>query len=163
MSKNDHAAARETLRSAGIRVTMPRVSVLSAISRCGPHQSAEAIATATRDLHGTISTQAVYDTLHLLVGYGLVRRIDLAGNSPSFYELRVGDNHHHLVCRSCGIVHDVDCAVGDAPCLQPSATFDFKIDEAEVTFWGTCPDCLSTQLNKPIAPNTEETHDLTTD
>jgi len=105
-----------------------------------PHIDADTIATAARVVHPSISPQAVYGVLKALVGSGLARRIEPAGG-PARYELRVGDNHHHLVCRACGAVADVDCVVGGAPCLAPSNTAGFVLDEAEVVFWGVCPDC----------------------
>jgi Fur family ferric uptake transcriptional regulator len=108
-----------------------------------PHARADAIGHAVRAALGTISTQAVYDVLGALVEAGLVRRIQPAG-SPARYEARVGDNHHHLICRICGTVVDVDCAVGEVPCLQADDEQGFEIDEAEVIYWGRCPDCRNT-------------------
>ena len=131
---------QQRLRQAGLRVTAPRLAVLGALATLTSHQNAEAIAAVARERLGSLSTQAVYDNLRVLVAAGLVRQIEPAG-SAALYELRVGDNHHHLVCRACGATHDVDCIVGEAPCLQPSATYGFALDEAEVTFWGLCPDC----------------------
>jgi Fur family ferric uptake transcriptional regulator len=122
-----------------MRVTAPRLAVLAAVSDV-PHQDAETIAVAARKRLGTLSTQAVYDNLHALVQVGLVRQIEPAGH-PARFEARVGDNHHHVVCRRCGATADVDCAAGHAPCLQPSAAHGFVIDEAEITFWGLCPAC----------------------
>lgn len=104
------------------------------------HPDVESIAARVREDIGTISTQAVYDGLSVLAAAGLLRRIEPAG-SPARYETRVGDNHHHVVCRVCGKAQDIDCAVGAAPCLDPSETGGFAIDEAEVTFWGVCPAC----------------------
>jgi Fe2+ or Zn2+ uptake regulation protein len=127
------------LRAVGLRVTRPRLSVLSVLAD-RPHADADTIVTAARDLHPSLSPQAVYGVLKALVAQGLARRIEPAG-APALFELRVGDNHHHLVCRSCGAVADVDCTVGAAPCLVPSGTAGFVIDEAEVLFWGSCPDC----------------------
>ncbi len=127
------------LRAAGMRVTAPRLAVLAAV-HVGGHFSVEAVATAARERLGSLSQQAVYDNLHALLEAGLVRRIEPA-NAPALFEARVGDNHHHLVCRRCGRVEDVDCVVGRRPCLEPSATHGFHIDEAEVLFWGTCPAC----------------------
>ena len=135
----DLAAA---VRAAGLRVTAPRVSVLSEVT-AGDHVNADQIARAVRDRDGTISTQAVYDVLGALTRAGLVRRIEPAG-SPARYEARVGDNHHHVVCRSCGAITDVDCVVGEPPCLSPADASGFIIDEAEVTFWGLCPTCQTT-------------------
>ncbi|WP_299951755.1 Fur family transcriptional regulator [uncultured Modestobacter sp.] len=127
------------LRTAGLRVTRPRLSVLGVLAE-HPHVDADTIATAARAVHPSISPQAVYGVLKALVGGGLARRIEPAGG-PALYELRVGDNHHHLVCRGCGAVADVDCVVGQAPCLSPSETAGFAVDEAEVVFWGLCADC----------------------
>ena len=132
-------APAEELRGAGLRVTAARVALLE-IVRAGDHLGVEAIASGVRDRIGHISLQAVYDALHALTGTGLLRRIEPAGGQPRF-ERRVGDNHHHIVCRSCGAVADVDCAVGEAPCLTPSDEHGFSIDEAEVIYWGLCPDC----------------------
>jgi Fur family transcriptional regulator, stress-responsive regulator len=129
----------EELRGAGLRVTAARVALLE-IVRAGDHLGVEAITSGVRDRIGHISLQAVYDALHALTGAGLLRRIEPAGGQPRF-ERRVGDNHHHIVCRSCGAVADVDCAVGEAPCLTPSDEHGFSIDEAEVIYWGLCPDC----------------------
>ena len=129
----------EELRGAGLRVTAARVALLATV-RAGDHLGVEAIASGVRDRVGHVSLQAVYEALHALTAAGLVRRIEPAG-SPARFEGRVGDNHHHVVCRSCGVVADVDCAVGQAPCLTASHDHGFTIDEAEVTFWGLCPDC----------------------
>ncbi|MFF1440277.1 Fur family transcriptional regulator [Streptomyces sp. NPDC058295] len=129
----------EELRGAGLRVTAARVALLETV-RDGDHLGVEAIATGVRGRVGHISLQAVYEALHALTGAGLVRRIEPPG-SPARFEGRVGDNHHHLVCRSCGAVVDVDCAVGHAPCLTASDDRGFAIDEAEVIYWGLCPDC----------------------
>jgi Fur family ferric uptake transcriptional regulator len=129
----------EQLRNAGLRVTRPRLSVLGVLAQ-HPHTDAETIATAARAVHPSISPQAVYGVLKALVGRGMARRIQPAG-APALYELRVGDNHHHLVCRECGTVADVDCVVGAAPCLSPSDAAGFVVDEAEVVFWGLCADC----------------------
>jgi Fur family ferric uptake transcriptional regulator len=128
-----------TVRGAGLRVTAPRVAVLGEVSE-HTHVTADQVAQAVRDQLGTISTQAVYDVLGALTRAGLVRRIEPAG-SAARYEARVGDNHHHVVCRSCGAITDVDCVVGAAPCLSPATADGFVIDEAEVTFWGLCPNC----------------------
>jgi len=106
----------------------------------GGHLTVDEIARRVRTRLGSISTQAVYDVLGALTRAGLARRIEPAG-SPALYEARTGDNHHHVVCRSCGAIADVDCAIGQAPCLQASATHGFTIDEAEVTYWGLCPAC----------------------
>jgi Fur family ferric uptake transcriptional regulator len=128
------------LRGAGVRVTAPRLSVLAALADGPSHVSAEAIVAAVRAHVGDTSPQTVYNVLHTLTDAGLVRRIEPAG-SPGLYELRVADNHHHVVCRRCGAVGDISCVVGAAPCLEPSQTNGFAIDEAEITFWGLCPRC----------------------
>jgi Fur family ferric uptake transcriptional regulator len=138
------AAARspttaEELRGAGLRVTAARVALLETV-RHGDHLGVEAIAFEVRDRIGHISLQAVYDALYALTEAGLIRRLEPAG-SPTRFEGRIGDNHHHVVCRSCGVVADVDCAVGEAPCLTASDDGGFSIDEAEVIYWGLCPDC----------------------
>ncbi|HTZ08512.1 MAG TPA: Fur family transcriptional regulator [Acidimicrobiales bacterium] len=130
------------LRSSGLRVTGPRLAVLRALGD-RPHADAESVVGAVRRDLGSVSTQAVYNVLGVLAGAGLVRRIEPAG-SPARYEVRVGDNHHHIVCRHCGATTDVDCAVGRRPCLTPSETHGFVLDEAEVTFWGLCPSCAGT-------------------
>ncbi|MFE7742217.1 Fur family transcriptional regulator [Nocardia sp. NPDC057455] len=135
------ADPREWLRAAGLRVTAPRVAVLDAVV-ARPHADADTVAATVREALGSVSTQAVYDVLHACVRAGILRRIEPAGSSAR-YETRIGDNHHHLVCRSCGAVADVDCAVGRAPCLDPSDAHGFVIDEAEVVFWGMCPTCRS--------------------
>ncbi|MFE9021086.1 Fur family transcriptional regulator [Streptomyces sp. NPDC007808] len=129
----------EELRGAGLRVTAARVALLEAV-RAGDHLGVEAIASGVRDRVGHVSLQAVYEGLHALTAAGLVRRLEPPG-SPALYEGRVGDNHHHLVCRSCGAVADVDCAVGHAPCLTASDDRGFAVDEAEVIYWGLCPAC----------------------
>lgn len=127
------------LRDHGLRVTRPRIAVLEVLAE-GGHFEVDEIANRVRGRLETVSMQAVYDVLGALARVGLARRIEPAG-SPALYERRVGDNHHHVVCRGCGAVGDVDCAVGGAPCLEPSNTHGFVIDEAEVTFWGLCPTC----------------------
>jgi Fur family ferric uptake transcriptional regulator len=129
------------LREYGIQVTAQRLAVLRGVSG-RPHGTADAIAEDVRADIGAISRQAVYDTLGMLVEKGLIRRIQPAG-SPARYEDRVGDNHHHLICRSCGKTADVDCVVGETPCLTAGADSGFQIDEAEVIYWGTCPECLA--------------------
>ena len=130
---------RHRLRAVGLRVTRPRLSVLDVLA-ARPHADADTIVTGARGAHPALSPQAVYGVLRALVDRGLARRIEPAG-APALYELRVGDNHHHLVCRSCGAVADVDCAVGAAPCLAPSDAAGFAVDEAEVVFWGLCAGC----------------------
>ncbi|EKX67656.1 transcriptional repressor [Streptomyces ipomoeae] len=139
MTASPTPTTAEELRGAGLRVTAARVALLETV-RNGDHLGVEAIASGVRDRVGHISLQAVYEALNALTGAGLVRRIEPPG-SPALYEGRVGDNHHHLVCRSCGVVVDVDCAVGHAPCLTASDDRGFAIDEAEVIYWGLCPDC----------------------
>ena len=134
------------LREHGVQVTAQRLAVLKAVST-RPHGMAEDIAEVVRTDIGTISRQAVYDALSILVEKGLIRRIQPAG-SPARYEDRVGDNHHHLICRSCGNTVDVDCAVGDTPCLTAANDLGYQIDEAEVIYWGTCPECLAAQQQK---------------
>ncbi|GAA2562111.1 MULTISPECIES: Fur family transcriptional regulator [Streptomyces] len=131
----------EELRGAGLRVTAARIALLDTVRR-GDHLEVEAIARGVRERIGHVSVQAVYEGLHALTAAGLVRRVEPAG-SPARYEGRVGDNHHHLVCRSCGAVADVDCAVGRAPCLTAPDGHGFAVDEAEVIYWGLCPGCSS--------------------
>ena len=131
------------LRESGLRVTSPRMAVLSAVHD-NPHADTESVIGLVRGNLGAVSGQAVYDVLKALTGAGLLRRIQPQG-SVARYETRVGDNHHHVVCRSCGAIADVDCAVGHAPCLTASADHGFQIDEAEVVYWGVCPDCSRTR------------------
>ena len=141
----DHASE---LRSAGLRVTRPRLAVLGAL-HAEPHLDTDAVIQRVRTDLGTVSHQAVYDVLRALTDAGLLRRIQPAG-ATARYESRTGDNHHHVVCRTCGAIEDVDCAVGEAPCLTASDDHGFVVDEAEVVYWGTCPDCLATpQLATP--------------
>jgi Fur family transcriptional regulator, stress-responsive regulator len=130
------------LRDAGLRVTAPRLAVLAAV-REGSHATVEDIAARARARVGSVSIQAVYDILRALAQVGLARRIEPAG-SPARFEARVGDNHHHLVCRICGAVADVACATGKAPCLIPENASGYLIDEADITYWGTCPACQIT-------------------
>jgi Fur family ferric uptake transcriptional regulator len=129
------------LRAAGLRVTRPRLAVLAEVGD-HPHASVETIATGARERLGSVSTQAVYDVVHALSDAGLLRRIEPAG-SPARFELATGDNHHHLVCRQCHDIVDVECATGEAPCLEASHDAGFVIEEAEVTYWGLCPSCRS--------------------
>jgi Fur family ferric uptake transcriptional regulator len=143
-------SASEILRSAGLRVTRPRTAVLAALAE-HPHAGADTVLTAVRRELGSVSTQAVYDVLNVLAERGVARRIQPTG-SVARYELRSGDNHHHVVCRRCGTVNDVDCAVGETPCLTARTTHGFLIDEAEVTYWGVCPACLT----EPVAATTKE-------
>jgi len=136
----------DQLRSVQLRVTRPRVAVLEAV-HSHPHADTDTIFGAVRAGLPEVSRQAVYDVLHALTAAGLVRRIQPSG-SVARYESRVGDNHHHVVCRSCGVIGDVDCAVGDAPCLTPSDHNGFVLDEAEVVYWGLCPDCSAQQISR---------------
>ena len=131
-----------TLRRAGLRVTASRLAVLTALTASAPHSSADAIVRAVRKRLGDGSAQTVYNVLRTFTEGGLVRRIEPAGQ-PSLYELRVGDNHHHMVCRRCDAVADVDCTVGDTPCLTAADDSGYEIDEAEVIYWGRCPDCVT--------------------
>ncbi|MEU5509977.1 Fur family transcriptional regulator [Streptomyces fungicidicus] len=139
MTASRPPSGAEELRGAGLRATAARVALLDTV-RQGGHLGVEALASEVRRRIGHVSLQAVYDALNALTAAGLVRRIEPAG-SPARYEGRVGDNHHHVVCRVCGAVADVDCAVGDAPCLTASESHGFTIDEAEVVYWGLCPAC----------------------
>jgi Fur family transcriptional regulator, stress-responsive regulator len=129
----------DRLRAAGLRTTSARLAILGAVRGAG-HPPADEVAQAVRRQIGHVSTQAIYASLGALTSAGLLRRIEPAG-SPARYEGRVADNHHHVVCRRCGLVADVDCVIGSAPCLEPAATAGFVIDEAEVTFWGICVNC----------------------
>lgn len=131
--------AEQMVRAVGLRATRPRVAVLSAVHG-HPHADTETIIEAVRRDLPTVSHQAVYDCLRALTDAGLLRRIQPAG-SVARYEARVGDNHHHAVCRSCGAIQDVDCAVGETPCLIASDSHGYHIDEAEVVYWGLCDDC----------------------
>lgn len=134
----------DQLRGADLRVTRPRVAVLEAV-HAHPHADTETIFATVRSSLPDVSRQAVYDVLHALTGARLIRRMQPSG-SVARYETRVGDNHHHVVCRLCGTIADVDCAVGEAPCLMPSdndALDGFVLDEAEVIYWGVCPDCAA--------------------
>jgi Fe2+ or Zn2+ uptake regulation protein len=136
---------QQMLREVALRVTRPRLAVLSAVHE-HPHADTDSIIRAVRNDLPDVSHQAVYDVLAALTGAGLIRRIQPSG-SVARYESRVGDNHHHVVCRSCGVIEDVDCAVGEAPCLTASdddgSLAGFVVDEAEVIYWGLCPDCSS--------------------
>jgi Fur family ferric uptake transcriptional regulator len=135
------AELERMLRGASLRVTRPRVAVLGAVHE-HPHADTQSLVGAVREQLGEVSQQAVYDVLNALTHAGLVRRIHPPG-SVARYESRVGDNHHHIVCRSCGVIADVDCAVGTVPCLTPSDHRGFVIDEAEVIYGGSCPDCTA--------------------
>lgn len=137
---------QDLLKNRGVHVTAQRLAVLSAVSKA-PHSTAEEIVEIAKDDIGAISRQSVYDTLNTFVELGLVRRIQPSG-SPALYEGRVGDNHHHLICRDCRSVVDVDCSVGAMPCLQAANDNGFEIDEAEVAYWGRCPDCKTSSLEK---------------
>lgn len=139
------------LRTAGLRVTGPRVVTLQCLIDL-PHASAEELAVAARDRLGAVSTQAIYDVLRACTEAGIIRRIEPAGSS-ALYELRVADNHHHLICRVCRSVVDVDCAAGRTPCLAVTDDHGYLIDEAEVVYWGVCPQCAaSTIARTPSEP-----------
>jgi Fur family ferric uptake transcriptional regulator len=131
----------DVLRQHGLQVTAQRLAVLRSVSR-SPHATADDIVASVREELGVISRQAVYNALTALAERGVIRRIEPAG-SPARYEDRVGDNHHHLICRRCGRLDDVDCATGEAPCLVPVDDRSFVVDEAEVIYWGVCADCRS--------------------
>ncbi|CAM3888127.1 Fur family transcriptional regulator [Nocardioides zeicaulis] len=150
---DDHTEADfvQLLRGADLRVTRPRLAVLRAV-RSHPHADTASVLAAVRSEEPTVSHQAVYDVLGALADHGIVRRIQPAG-SVARYELRVGDNHHHVVCRSCGTVADVDCAVGHRPCLDASDDHGFVIDEAEVTYWGLCPACAARTAGSAPQPD----------
>lgn len=153
----DGAAAMH-LRAAGLRVTRPRRAVLAWLSE-HPHSTADAVAVGVRGHLDGVSKQAVYDVLGACAQAGLVRRIEPAGH-PARFERRVGDNHHHLVCRHCGRTEDVDCVVGVRPCLEPNESHGFAIDEAEVVFWGACPGCAAPARHVQLVPDdrTDEAH-----
>ena len=129
----------QQLRSSGLQVTAQRLAIMQAVA-VAPHATAEELCETVRERIGSISRQAVYDALSALAEKGLIRRIQPTG-SPARYESRVGDNHHHLVCRGCGLIFDIDCAVGTTPCLDAGEDHGFEIDEAEVVYWGRCPSC----------------------
>lgn len=141
------AELEQLLRGADLRVTRPRLAVLAA-AYANPHADTETLIGAVRDDAGDVSHQAVYDVLRALTSVGLLRRIQPSG-SVARYETRVGDNHHHVVCTDCGAIGDVDCAVGDAPCLDPVEDNGFVIREAEVIYWGQCPDCARNSASVP--------------
>lgn len=159
-TSNDHHAL---LRQHGISVTAQRLAVLRAVSE-RPHSTADDIDKVVRAEIGAISRQAVYDALGAFTDRGLLRRMQPAG-SPARYENRVGDNHHHLVCRTCNEMIDIDCAVGYTPCLTAADSFGYQIDEAEVVYWGRCPDCAAdppanpTSARQPITNFKENRHD----
>ena len=144
--------AEHLLRAASLRVTRPRVAVLTAVY-AHPHADTDSVLRAVRHVLPEVSHQAVYDCLATLTSAGLVRRIQPAG-SVARYESRVGDNHHHLVCRSCGAIADVDCAVGQTPCLTASDDRGYALDEAEVVYWGRCPACSTVSGRLPSSPPT---------
>jgi Fur family ferric uptake transcriptional regulator len=144
------------LREAGLRVTRPRVAVLDALVELA-HADTDSVITAVRRDLPEVSHQAVYDSLRTLTAAGLARRIQPRG-SVARYEARVGDNHHHLVCRSCGAIADVDCAVGHVPCLTPSTDHGYVLDEAEVIFWGLCPDCAAQRPASTTTRSTDRDH-----
>src|SRR3569833_1264117 len=137
-TEHPHDSAGQ-LRSAGLRVTAARLAILDT-ARAGDHMDVDAVTSQVRARLGHVSFQAVYEALHAFTAAGLVRRIEPAG-SPARFECRVGDNHHHLVFRECGRLTDVDCTIGQAPCLEPADDAGCLVDEADVTFWGFCPDC----------------------
>ena len=141
----------DLLRQRGIQVTAQRLAVVRAVAG-QPHITADGVAEVVRAEIGAISRQSVYDALGVLVAEGLIRRIQPSGSSARF-EARVGDNHHHVICRTCGRTADVDCAVGSAPCLTAVDDGGFKIDEAEVIYWGRCPECASrARDDTPLQP-----------
>jgi Fur family ferric uptake transcriptional regulator len=141
VSSGEHAAAIALLRARNLQVTPQRVAVLRALA-ASPHSTADDVHRVVQVELGSVSRQAVYDALAALTDRALLRRIEPAG-SAARYEDRVGDNHHHLVCRGCGRMADVDCAVGEAPCLSPSDGAGYEVDEAEVIYWGRCGDCVA--------------------
>ena len=129
----------DRLRAAGMRVTSARLAILDAV-REGQHPGADEVARTVRERTGHVTLQAVYEALAAFTDAGLLRKVDL-GPGPARYDARVGDNHHHIACRRCGMVADVDCVVGAAPCLEPGESLGFALDEAQVTFWGLCTRC----------------------
>ena len=148
----------ERLRARGLRATRPRVVVLDVLDAARAdheHLPVARVAERARAVLPTVSTQAVYDCLDALTGAGLARCIEPAGH-PARYEARVGDNHHHLVCRGCGATVDVDCTAGHAPCLSPSDAAGFAVEEAEVVFWGRCPECRTRPSTASAADEREE-------
>jgi len=149
---------RTELHLAGLRVTNQRLAVLAVLRERRPHLSVDQVMQASKARLGTVSVQTVYDALSALCASGLARRIEPAG-SAALFEARAADNHHHVVCRVCGTVSDLDCAVGKAPCLElPSAASGYVIDEAEVTFWGICPDCNPVSEATRATSNKEPDH-----
>lgn len=148
----------QVLRDHGLQVTAQRLAVMRAVA-AHPHATVEEVLAAVRSDIGTISRQAAYDALSTLVDKGLIQRIQPVG-SPARFEDRVGDNHHHIVCRSCGALNDVDCAVGYTPCLTPSHDWSYEVDEAEVVYWGTCPSCRASRAQDatPTNPTVSQHH-----
>lgn len=142
-----HEMLAARLRASGLRVTAPRLAVLRALG-ARPHADTDTVVSIVHEELGAVAVQTVYNVLSKLIEAGIVRRIEPAG-SPALHELRVGDNHHHVVCRRCGATSDIDCAVGRRPCLAPSEAHGYLLDEAEVTFWGICPSC---QPSTPSSP-----------
>jgi Fur family ferric uptake transcriptional regulator len=143
------STGEELLRTHGLRVTRPRLAVLEVLTR-GGHLEVEDITRQVLDRLDSVSTQGIYDVLGALSRAGLARRIEPAG-SPALFEARVGDNHHHIMCRSCGRIQDIDCALGERPCLDPGTEHGFEVDEAEVTFWGLCPGCQTRRHEETAA------------
>ncbi|MFM2077552.1 MAG: hypothetical protein RJA49_1442 [Actinomycetota bacterium] len=157
MASDAPVTAAALLRARGVHVTAQRLAVLRAVAD-RPHSTADDIDRVVRAALGAISRQAVYDALGVLTDKGLLRRIQPSG-SPGRYEDRVGDNHHHLLCRSCGRLVDVDCAVGETPCLTAADDSGFEIDEAEVIYWGRCPDCLAAGEQRHQQPTNDKQED----
>jgi Fe2+ or Zn2+ uptake regulation protein len=149
----------ELLRQHGLQITPQRLAVLRVVA-AHPHIAADSVAEAVKAEIGAISRQSVYNALGVLVEKGALRRIQPTG-SPALFETRVGDNHHHLICRECGQVVDVDCAVGEAPCLQASDDRGYEIDEAEVVYWGRCPECQAraASAHPTLQHDHEDSHD----
>ncbi len=145
------------VRGAALRVTRPRIAVLAAV-HAHPHADTDSIIRVVRESLGEVSHQAVYDILRALTAAGLVRRIQPSG-SVARYEARVSDNHHHVVCRTCGAIADIDCAVGHAPCLTAADDAGYEIDEAEVTYWGRCPECVARASSRPATDITRKQRD----
>jgi Fur family ferric uptake transcriptional regulator len=153
------SSTEQILRDHDLRVTRPRVAVMEAVET-NPHSDTASIISLVRDEIGDVSHQAVYDVLRVLTEAGLLRHIQPSG-SVARYESRVGDNHHHVVCRSCGAVDDVDCVTGAAPCMDGSDDHGYEIDECEVTFWGTCPECrIGRSGTSDVKPNTSERKEI---
>ncbi|WP_076073232.1 Fur family transcriptional regulator [Sphingomonas montana] len=151
MTGTDHAGSKSLIRAAGLRVTRQRVAVFDAVDRA-PHMSAAAVLGSVTAVLPSVSHQAIYDCLAHLTDAGLLRRMAVDGG-PAVYETRTHDNHHHCICRGCGLVVDVDCAVGSAPCLDVADAAGFVIDEAEITYRGLCPACLAARGTATLVPN----------